>query len=150
MTVGSICSRVVATASSHESIRVAAQRMAANDVGTLIILEATDGALPIGIVTDRDIALRCVAAERDPDRDRIESIMTRPLHSVDEQASVEEATERMARAGTRRLAVVDRAGSLVGLLSLDDVLDLVADETGAIGRLLAKQHGQVPIAAGPH
>lgn len=150
MTVGSICSRVVATASSQETIRTAAQRMAANDVGTLVILDPTDVALPIGMVTDRDIVLRCVAAGLNPDREQVGSITTRPLHSVDEQAPVEEAMESMARAGTRRLAVVDRSGSLVGLLSLDDVLDLLADETGAIGRLLAKQHGQVPAVAGPH
>jgi CBS domain-containing protein len=150
MTVGSICSRVVVTASSQETIRAAAQRMAANDVGTLVVLETTDGALPIGIVTDRDIVLRCVAADLNPDRDRIDSIVSCPLRTVEEQAPVEEAMESMARAGTRRLAVVDRAGSLVGLLSLDDVLDLLADDAGAIGRLLAKQHGQVPVAAGPH
>lgn len=150
MTVGSICSRVVATASSQETIRAAAQRMAANDVGTLVILDATDVALPIGMVTDRDIVLRCVVAGLNPDREQVGTIMTRPLHSVNEQAPVEEAMENMARAGTRRLAVVDRSGSLVGVLSLDDVLDLLADETGAIGRLLAKQHGGVPAVVGPH
>lgn len=148
MTVGRICSRVVASASSQETIRVAAQRMAANDVGTLVVLDATDGAKTVGIVTDRDIVIRCMAASLDPDRDQIGSVMTRPVHSVDEQTPVEEAMQTMAKVGTRRLVVVGEAGRPVGVLSLDDVLDLLADEAEAIGRLLAKQQSHMPEAIG--
>jgi len=148
MTVGRICSRVVASASSQETIRVAAQRMAKNEVGTLVVLDAIDGAKRIGIVTDRDIVIRCVAAGLDPDRTPIGSVMTRPVHSVDEHTPVEDAMEQMAKAGTRRLVVLGEAGQPVGVLSLDNVLDLVAEETGAIGRLLAKQQSHVPEGIG--
>lgn len=144
MTVGRICSRVVASASAQETIRAAAQRMAANEVGTLVVLDATDGAKRVGIVTDRDIVIRCVAAGRDPERSQVGSVMTYPIHSVDEQTPVEEAIQQMAKVGTRRLIVLGEAGTPVGVLSLDDVLDLLADEAGAIGRLLAKQQSHVP------
>ena len=150
MTVGRICSRVMASASSQETIRTAAQRMAANEVGTLVVLDATDGANRIGIVTDRDIVIRCVAAGRDPERSQIRSVMTCPVHSVDEQTPVEEAMQQMAKVGTRRLVVTGEAGTPVGVLSLDDVLDLLADETGAIGRLLAKQQSHVPEIVAAH
>ncbi len=150
MTVGRICSRVVVSASSQETIRAAAQRMAANDVGTLVVLEATDDAKPIGIVTDRDIVIRCVAAGLDPDSNQVGSVMTGPVHCVDEQAPVEEAMQQMAKVGTRRLVVLGGEGRLAGVLSLDDVLDLLADEAGAIGRLLAKQQSHVPELVGAH
>ncbi len=143
MTVGTICSRVVATASPQETIRAAARRMAEHEVGTLVVLEGSDGK-PAGMLTDRDVALRCVAAGLDPDREAVASVMTHPVQTVEEHAAVESAIARMATAGTRRLAVVNDGGRLVGVLSLDDVLDHLARETGAIGRLLAKQQTHVP------
>ena len=145
MIVGRVCTRVVATASPHETIRTGAQRMAATDVGALVVLEATDGAKPIGVVTDRDIVTRCTAVCLDPDQTEIGSIMTRPVHSVGEQDAVEDALEQMAKVGTRRLVVLDGSGRLAGILSLDDVLDLMAEETFAVRRVLAKQHGQMPL-----
>jgi len=146
MTVGSICSHVVASASSHETIRTAAQRMAEHDVGTLVVLETEDGVKTVGIVTDRDIVTRCVAPSLDPDRQRVSSVMTSPVHTVDEQTPVEEAIRTMARVGARRLVVLGEADRPVGVLSLDDVLNLLAEDVGAIGRLLAKQRSHIPQA----
>lgn len=150
MTVGRICSRVVASASSNEMVRAAAQRMSANDVGTLVVLDGADATGSIGIVTDRDIVLRCVAAGLDPDRTQIGSIMTRPVHTVGEQAPVEEALQAMAKVGTRRLVVLGETGRPVGVLSLDDLLDVLAEEAGAIGRLLGKQQSGIAAAIGAH
>lgn len=144
MIVGSVCTRVVATASSHETIRTASQRMAATDVGALVVLEATDGGKPVGVVTDRDIVLRCAAVCLDPDRSEIGSIMTSPVHSVDEQDAIEDALEQMAKAGTRRLVVLAAGGRLAGILSLDDVLDVMAEEAAAVRRVLSRQHRQMP------
>jgi signal-transduction protein with cAMP-binding, CBS, and nucleotidyltransferase domain len=140
----------MASASSRETIRAAAQKMAAHAVGTLVVLDATDGAERLGIVTDRDIVIRCVAAGLDPDRDPIGAVTTRPVHCVDEQTPVEDAMQQMAKAGTRRLVVLGESGRPVGVLSLDDVLDLLADETGAIGRLLATQQSRLPATIGAH
>jgi CBS domain-containing protein len=148
MIVGRICNRVVATASSRETIRTAAQRMAATDVGTLVVLDGASDARPIGIVTDRDIVLRCVSPGLDPDQQRVEGIMTCPLHSVDEQTPIEEALQQMARVATRRLVVLGASGQLAGVLSLDDILDVLADEAGAVSRLLGKQQSQVLATAG--
>ncbi|HLB53877.1 MAG TPA: CBS domain-containing protein [Gemmatimonadales bacterium] len=144
MTVGRICSRVVATATSNETIRAAAQRMSVNDVGTLVVLEPADGGQPIGIVTDRDVAVRCVAADLDPDQMRIASVMSHPVHYVEESAPIEDALAQMAKVGTRRLLVRGDEGRLAGILSLDDILDVLAEEAEAIGRLLKKQQPHVP------
>ena len=61
MSAGGICSRIIATASPDESIRAAARRMAEYDVGTLVVLKENRGCHAVGVITDRDIAIRCVA-----------------------------------------------------------------------------------------
>jgi CBS domain-containing protein len=139
MSVGRICSRVVVTVSSNESIRVAAQRMAEKDVGTLVVVDPNRVSEAVGIITDRDLAIRCIGGGLDPDQTQVSKVMTAPVQSVDEETSIEEALSRMAGAATRRLVVTGTGRSLVGILSLDDVLELLVEEAASIGRLLEKQ-----------
>jgi CBS domain-containing protein len=138
MSAGKICVRTVHVASPDESVREAARRMREADVGTLIVVD--DKRNPMGIVTDRDVALRCVAEDRDPDATRVASVMTAPVLCVSESTPIEEALRRMAGIAARRLAVTDQAGQLVGILSLDDVMELLVEEVEAIGRLLERRH----------
>ena len=144
MSAGKICSRVIATASPDESIRMAARRMAEFDVGTLVILGSDDQKRAIGVVTDRDIAVRCVAGKVDPDQTRVSDVMTTPVQSVSEHTPIEEAISQMASGATRRLVVTGDGDRVVGILSLDDILDLLIEETGPIGRLLEKQRPHIP------
>lgn len=137
MSAGKICNRTVVTASLDEAVRTAARRMADYRVGTLVVVDWDRH--PIGIVTDRDIAVRCVAADRDPDRTTIEAIMTTPVRAVPESMPIEESLAYMANAGVRRLVVTDAVGGLAGILALDDLLDLLTEEAEAIGRLVAAQ-----------
>ena len=145
MSAGRICSRVIATASPHESIRAVARRMAEYDVGTLVVLEGDGASRAIGVLTDRDIAVRCVARNLEPDQTLVSDIMTTPVQSVSEHTPIEDAISRMASAATRRLVVTGDGDRVVGILSLDDVLDLLIEETGAIGRLLEKQKPRIPV-----
>jgi signal-transduction protein with cAMP-binding, CBS, and nucleotidyltransferase domain len=144
MSVGRICSRVVATAAAGENIRVVARRMADHDVGTLVVVKSGYPQKAEGIVTDRDIAIRCVAGRFDPAETAISQVMSSPVHTVEEHTPVDEAIEMMARAGIRRLVVTGQDGSVVGLLSMDDVLETVVQEAGAIGRLLEQQKPRIP------
>jgi CBS domain-containing protein len=144
MSVGRICSRVVATASGTETIRAAAGRMAEHEVGTLVVMGNGQAREAAGIVTDRDLAIRCLAARLDPDETAISAVMTSPVHSVDEHTPMEDAVAIMARVGTRRLVVLGEGNRVVGLLSLDDVLDVLVNEIGAIGRLLEQQKPRIP------
>jgi signal-transduction protein with cAMP-binding, CBS, and nucleotidyltransferase domain len=145
MSAGSICSRVMATAWPNESIRVAAQRMSQNGVGTLVVVEADGASRALGIVTDRDITTRCVAAGIDPATTPVSRIMTAQVHMVDEETPIEDAVSRMATVGTRRLVVTGHRQAPVGILSLDDVLDLFTQEGASIGRLLEKQRPHIPV-----
>ena len=105
MSVGRLCSRVVATATPEESARVAARRMAEHDVGTLVVVEPDSLSRAVGIVTDRDLAVRCVAGMRDPESTKVGELMSTPVHAIDEDTPIEEALQQMAGAGTRRLVV---------------------------------------------
>ncbi len=144
MSAGRICSRTFATAFPGETVRVAAQRMQRNRVGSLVVVEPGETVEARGVITDRDITLRCVAPGLDPDATLVAAVMTAPVMTVDEDTPVEAAVEAMARAGTRRLVVTGIGRKAVGILAMDDVLDLVAEELGPIARLLAKQQPQVP------
>lgn len=143
MSAGRICSRVVATAAEGESVRTAARRMGQTEVGTLVVLAANDTKEPIGILTDRDIVLRCVGPGLDPETTTVAELMSKPVHAVDEFTPIEGAAAKMARMGTRRLVVTGPEGRLVGVLSLDDLLELLTGEAEAIGRLLERQAPKV-------
>jgi len=139
MSAGTMCSRVVVTATPDESARVAARRMADHEVGTVVVIEPDGVREPIGIVTDRDIAIRCVAGRLDPDTNPVSRIMSTPAYSVNEDTSVEEVIAMMARAATRRLVVIGDRHEVVGIVSLDDIVDLLVTEARSIGHLLERQ-----------
>ncbi len=141
--IGRICTRSVHIATPGESIFEAARRMREADVGTLVVVN-DDGA-PVGMLSDRDIALRCVAEGLDPERTPIEAVMTAPVRTTRETTPIEDALQLMAGASLRRLVVIDAQGSLVGLLALDDVLELLAEEQATIGRLL-RARSRAPAA----
>lgn len=134
MSIGRICTRTVAIASADEAVAAAARRMAEEDVGTVVVLGA-DGC-PAGILTDRDVVLRVVARGLDPAATAIDAVMTRPVVAAHESTPIEDGLGRMARAGVRRLVVIGDDGRLIGVLALDDVLALLVEEAGAIGRVL--------------
>ncbi len=136
MSVGKICIRTVYTATREESVLEAARRMQRHDVGTLVVVES--GARPVGILTDRDILVSCVACGRDPAATSIGTVMTKPIEEVEDSEAIESALARMRAKRLRRLAVVDRARSLVGILSVDDVLQLLAEEFESIGKIFSR------------
>jgi signal-transduction protein with cAMP-binding, CBS, and nucleotidyltransferase domain len=114
----------VATVPVYACAREVAETLRARELGCLVVVE---GDLPVGMVTDRDLLVRVVAEGRDPEKTRVEEIMSTPLVSVDPRDPLEKVVDAMARDGVRRIAVV-RGGRLEGLVSLDDVARRLADE----------------------
>jgi CBS domain-containing protein len=147
MSVGRICTRVVVTAEPGESVAAAARRMAEHDVGTLAVLDPAGRAL--GIATDRDIALFCVGRGQDPEKLALREIMSGPPVAVRESTPIENALAEMAAARVRRVLVLGDDDALIGILALDDVLELLAEEFRSIGRLLAAERG-ARAPAPPH
>lgn len=137
MSAGRLCIRSVLLASPDDSVAVAARRMRDEAVGTLVVLDRDDR--PVGILTDRDIVVRCVAEGRNPESTAVADVMTKPVACVHESTPIETTLARMAGLATRRLVVTDDAARLVGILALDDVIELLAEEAESIGRLVSRR-----------
>ena len=118
MQIQDIMTRDVVTVLPEETVAVAGRLMARYHLGALAVC-SRDGSLR-GMVTDRDIVLRCVAAEEDPERQTVRQIMTRRVVSVGPGDPAEVATERMAAEQLRRLPVA-HDGKLVGMVTLADL-----------------------------
>jgi len=134
MSAGRICTREVDLVDESESVQVAAERMNSRNVGTLIVLD--EEAHPIGMITDRDLALRVVGKGRDAIETIVAEIMTRFPYSVSEETSIEDALTKMRSGGFRRLPVVDQNNKLIGVLTLDDILELLCEEFSEIGKII--------------
>ena len=118
MLVSDLMSDSVITIAPDEPAALAARLLYRHNIGSVPVC-TPDGRLR-GIVTDRDIVLRCVAAENDPDTTPVREIMTRNIVTVKSQDDVREAARQMADAQVRRLPVVE-GDRLVGLLALGDM-----------------------------
>jgi CBS domain-containing protein len=118
------------TCPSTASVAEAAVVMAGANVGFVMVVDAADR--PVGVLTDRDIVVRAVARGRD--RAAVADVMTHHPVSVRVDASVTEAAQLMADRQCRRLGLVDDAGAMIGVLSLDDLLRVAGDELGEIAR----------------
>jgi CBS domain-containing protein len=134
MTVGRICQRNLDTAQADESVRTAAQRMGTRNVGTLVVLN--EFGRPVGILTDRDVAVRVVGQGREPYATIVGSVMTENVETVSEDVPISSALSRMRSRGVRRLPVTNAAGDCVGMVSLDDILTHLAKEFAVLARLL--------------
>lgn len=137
MTTGRICVREVDVATPMESVQAVAQRMHSRNVGTIIVQDSTRK--PIGIVTDRDLTVRVVGQGRDPARTSVRDVMTQNPVTTRQDTPLEDALRLMRQGAFRRLPVVDNVGCLIGLLSLDDVMQLLAEEFTQIGQLLEEE-----------
>lgn len=138
--IGDICSKPALTVAPGTTVQEAAHRMATQRVGALVVVDADRR--PRGIITDRDITVAVVAAGRDPAAVRVSQLIRRRAVVISEDAEPFDAARLLSRRGVRRLPVVDRAGKLVGLLSLDDLLILLGSEMGHIASALASELGR--------
>ncbi len=137
MSVGRVCTRCVDLADAEETVQAAAQRLFEGMVGTLVILDRAKK--PVGILTDRDLVIRVVALGKDPRRTYVGEVMTRNPKTIAEAAPIEQAISALRSGSFRRLPVIGGDGALVGLISLDDILSLLAEEFAPVGGFLEKE-----------
>jgi CBS domain-containing protein len=99
-----------------------AQLMKDEDIGPVLIVDdSNDGKRLVGIVTDRDLAIKVVGEGHDPQNTRVEDVMTESLVTVRASDDVQSAMQAMAQNQLRRIPVVDDNGQLVGIISQADV-----------------------------
>ena len=137
MSVGNMCTRDVDTARATENAVEVALRMRERGVGTVVVVD--DAAHPMGMITDRDIAMRVVAAGREGVRTPVVEIMTPMPMAVLEDTSIESALGNMRVGRMRRLPVINGAGALVGIVTLDDILAFLAAEFSLISAVLERE-----------
>ncbi|QFU83155.1 CBS domain-containing protein [Natronorubrum aibiense] len=125
MPVDNLARSDVITAATDESVQALATMMNDEDVGSIVI---TDGDEPVGIVTDRDLTLEVVAEGTAPDELVAEDVMSTDLCTIAHDSGFYRATELMSEHGVRRLPVTDGDGDLTGIITVDDLNELLADE----------------------
>jgi CBS domain-containing protein len=140
MNAGEICNRDVVFAYRDTGVVEAARLMREHHVGSLVVVvERAGERIPVGILTDRDIVIAAVAQARDPRTLQVADVMSEGLFVVREQDGLAEVLRAMREHGVRRVPVVTPNGALAGLLTMDDLLELVAEELGDFVRTVGRE-----------
>lgn len=129
------------TARPGDSIGNCARRMHDEHVGCLVVVEENDGeAFPVGVLTDRDIAIEVVAFGLDPAAITAGDVMSERPVVVEEDDDLLDALAHMRERGVRRLPVVRPDGVLSGMLALDNLLEALGEEIdGVLGVMRAQR-----------
>jgi CBS domain-containing protein len=147
MPIGEICNREVVIVQRETTTSEAAKLMRQHHVGDVVVVEDRGGAkIPVGIVTDRDLVVEIMAPEIDQFVITVGDIMVPELATVRENAGIFEAIEYMRAKGVRRVPVVSDSGGLIGILALDDLLQLLAEELLALAKLVGNEQTRETIS----
>lgn len=138
MAIGEICSGDVVFVARNESCAQAARLMREHHVGSLVVVQQNERRVPVGMLTDRDLAVGVMALGLDPEKTIVEAAMRPDVAVVREDEGIGRAIALMRNGGVRRLPVVDETGALVGILAADDLIELFADEMSGLAAMLAK------------
>ncbi|MGZ8907402.1 MAG: CBS domain-containing protein [Methylobacter sp.] len=140
MPIGEFCNREVVYATRETSIPEAAQLMRRYHVGNLVVVDEIDGKrVPVGIVTDRDMVIEIISQSLDFNAFSVGDIMSPQLVSVQETEGVFETIRLMRTKGIRRIPVVNQKGGLEGIVSADDILDLLAEEMAELAKVAPRE-----------
>ena len=139
MSIGQFCNRDTAIARREDSILDVARVMRQWHVGCLVIVDNDDrGVRPVGIITDRDLVIEILAANLDPSAVTVGDIAASELLTAREQDGLWETLRRMQSRGVRRVPVVDANGYLAGIITQDDLLEILVGELSDLVRIPAR------------
>jgi CBS domain-containing protein len=103
-------------------LRDVARMMVEKDCGAIPVVDGGDHAMRVvGVITDRDIAIRAVAAGKDPGQTCVKEAMSHPVATIYRNATLEDCLQLMEQNQVRRMPVVDQSGSLVGIVAQADI-----------------------------
>jgi CBS domain-containing protein len=140
MSIGELCNRDVAFAMRETTIAAAARLMRHYHVGSLVVVDEKAGRrVPVGIITDRDIVVEVVATGLDAGTITVGDIMVHEIVTAPESMGVMETIQLMRVKGVRRLPVVDAGGGLAGIVTVDDLLDVLAEELSELARIVVRE-----------
>jgi len=136
MTIYTVCQTNVVSVSPHTTISFVADLMKEKNIGCVVI---TEDHKPVGIVTDRDLALRAECSREEKETALVSTIMTTQVQTIRKDTGIFDAVQVMKSMRVRRLPVVDMGGRLVGLITVDDIIRLLARELGEIARVIGNE-----------
>jgi CBS domain-containing protein len=140
MTLKTLCNREVLVAYQENTLLDAAVLMRKYHAGDVVIVEERNGLrYPVGIVTDRDIVIEVIAQGLAIDAVTIGDLMCHELVLAQEDDDLLDAIQLMRQKGVRRLPVVDKNGVLAGILTVDDLIELIAEQLQAMAGLIGKE-----------
>jgi CBS domain-containing protein len=140
MNAGELCNREVVIAYRDTPLVEAARLMREHHVGSLVVVvNRLSERVPVGILTDRDIVVAVVAKEVDPRKLTVGDVAAAGLLAVHEKDGIPEALRMMRENGVRRLPVLTHSGALAGILTIDDLLELMAEELAGFARTIDRE-----------
>lgn len=146
MTAGEYCNREVVITEQDTSVTQAAMLMREFHVGSLVVVQKRDEVnLPVGIVTDRDLVIEVIAQQVPVESATLNDVMSRNLVSVGEQETLIDTLQLMLKRGVRRVLVVDGQGSLQGILTADDAIELMAESMSDLSKVVSQELKQEVI-----
>lgn len=140
MQVGEICNREVVIVEKETPLAEAAELMRRYHVGDLVVVTKTaDGKTPIGIITDRDIVVKVLATHLTLDDLSVADVMSYELATVRVEDHFIDAIKLMKEKGIRRVPVVNGYHQLIGILTVDDLLELLAEQLNDLVAVVSRQ-----------
>ena len=139
MSAGEYCNRDVVVIEKTEPVREVINLMRKNHVGDVVVVEMRENAsIPLGILTDRDILVEILAEDVDIDAVTVGDVMSYQLVTINEETQLVDAIKQMRIKGVRRLPVINGQGELQGILSVDDLLEIIVEQLSDIVGLVSK------------
>lgn len=143
MSVGEICIREVVITNKDSSIIEVAKLMRKYHVGDIVVVDSSGNQpIPIGIITDRDIVVELIASDVALDSVTVADVMSYDLITAREQDGIWDTMQRMSAKGIRRMPVVNEQGGLEGILTVDDLLELLADELTSLAKVTIREQAR--------
>jgi CBS domain-containing protein len=140
MTIETICRRDPVTVDAGASLQDAAALMRREQVGLLVVVARAATlerpAVVVGVVTDRDLAVEVLGRGRDGSHVPVAALVSGRLVTIPRDASLSEAVATMEEEGVRRLIVTSDGQELLGVVSIDDIVEAWADDMAALARAL--------------
>jgi len=140
MTIGTICTRETVIAKKDNTIVEVAKLMRQHHVGDIVVIKESEGEnIPVGIVTDRDLVIEILAQELSPDTVTVGDIMSYEIVTARDDEGIWDTLQKMRIKGVRRMPIVNQRGGLVGIVTLDDLLELLTDELAGLAKIISRE-----------
>jgi CBS domain-containing protein len=143
MLLKAICTPDVICCGPATSVQAAASLMRLKHTGDLVVVDdPEEDRIPLGVITDRDLVVEVLANGLNPATTAVRSLLQTPIVIAQEHEDASEALERMRTHAVRRLPIVGSEGKLVGIITLDDLLQLVAADINALVEIVSREQGR--------